>query len=224
MALLSLGVARCAYVTTYDKIRNVTIPMERTPAADGRTRRGERSRDAIVAALVELVGEGTLEPTAREVAERAGVTIRTVFRHFADTEALFAEMGARVDAEVRPLLSERDEGEALLDRLRALVARRVALFERIASYKRSANLRRRRSPVLRARHGALVRDLRVDLVRRLPELDRAPADLVDALDLATSFEAWDRLRADQRLGRERAHATLERMALALARDLGEEAA
>ena len=38
---------------------------------------------------------------------------------------------------------------------------------------------------------------------------------IDALDLAASFEAWDRLRAEQRLGRERAHAVMERMVLVL---------
>ena len=49
------------------------------PSSDGRLRRGERSREAIVAALFELVGEGVLQPTAQQVAERAGVGIRSVF-------------------------------------------------------------------------------------------------------------------------------------------------
>jgi AcrR family transcriptional regulator len=49
--------------------------------------RGARNRAAIVAALLELVGEGELEPTAEQVAERACVGTRTVFRHFADMES-----------------------------------------------------------------------------------------------------------------------------------------
>jgi AcrR family transcriptional regulator len=189
------------------------------PARDGRTRRAERSRRAIVQALLELVGEGTLEPTAQAVADRAGVTIRTVFRHFNDTEGLFAEMGARMDRELRPLLEQDAPREGLEERVRALVQSRVALFERIAPYKRSANQQRRRSPLLRARHAALVRDLRADLLRRFPELERAPEALVEALDLAASFEAWDRLRSEQRLGRERAQAALERLVQPLAREL-----
>ena len=43
-------------------------------------------------ALQELVHEGVLVPTAQTVAERAGVGIRTVFRHFDDMETLFATM------------------------------------------------------------------------------------------------------------------------------------
>ena len=199
----------------------VATPASRASAlaSDGRVRRGERSGQAIVDALVDLVGKGILEPTAQQVAARAGVGIRTVFRRFSDMERLFAEMSARVWAEMMPLLVGGRPSGDLVARARALVGRRVALLERIAPYKRSANLKRWRSPFLGERHAQLVRILRADLVRWLPELHRAPEDLVDALDLATSFEAWDRLRTEQRLGRERAHAAVERMVLGLVAEL-----
>lgn len=186
-----------------------------TLASDGRVRRGERSGQAIVEALIDLVGKGILEPTAQQVAARAGVGIRTVFRRFSDMERLFAEMSTRVQGNVLPLLAEGAPGGDLLERARALVGRRVAFFERIGRYKRAANLRRSRSPYLRDRHAELVRLLRAELLRWLPELRRAPAALVDALELATSFEAWERLRIEQRLGHGRAHAAVERIALAL---------
>lgn len=189
------------------------------PTSDGRVRRGERSGQAIVEALVGLVGEGILEPTAQQVAARAGVGIRTVFRRFSDMESLFAEMSARVQVESLPLLNGGRPGGDLTERARAMVGRRVAFFERLAPYKRSANLKRWRSPFLRAGHAQLVRGLRADLMRWLPELRRAPAGVADALDLATSFEAWDRLRTEQRLGRERAQATVERMVLGLVAEL-----
>jgi hypothetical protein len=99
------------------------------------------------------------------------------------------------------------------------VAKRAAAFERIAPYKRSAELSRGRSSFLRAQHDAMIRLLRADLLRRLPELERAPAELVEALDQATSFEAWSRLRGDQGLGRARAQAAMERSAVALVREL-----
>jgi AcrR family transcriptional regulator len=183
-------------------------------SSDGRLRRGERSREAIVAALFELVGEGVLQPTAQQVAERAGVGIRSVFRHFDDMDSLFATMDARLRDDAWPILREAPEG-SLRERARALVQRRARLFERVAPYKRSANVQRWRSDFLRSRHAHLVRELRADLLRSLPELSEAPAETIDAIDLITSFEAWDRLRADQRLSRERAEATLERAVLAL---------
>jgi AcrR family transcriptional regulator len=188
-------------------------------ASDGRVRRGERSGQAIVEALVTLVGGGILEPTAQQVATRAGVGIRTVFRRFSDMERLFAEMGARLQAEALPLLVGGRPSGDLSERAHALVGRRVAFFERIAPYKRSGNLKRWRSPFLRDRHARLVRALRANLLRWLPEVRHAPAGVADALELATSFEAWDRLRTEQRLGRERAQAAVERMVLCLVAEL-----
>ena len=185
------------------------------PAADGRVRRAHRSGQAIVEALVTLIGEGILEPTAQQVAARAGVGLRTVFRRFADMESLFAEMNARMQREALPLLVGGQPSGGLETRARALVRQRVAFFERIAPYKRSANVKRWRSPFLRGRHALLVRSLRADLLRWLPELRRAPNDVAAAVDLATSFEAWDRLRSEQRLGSARAQVVVERMVLAL---------
>lgn len=200
----------------------VATPASRASAlaADGRVRRGERNGQAIVGALIELVGKGILEPTAQQVAASAGVGIRTVFRRFSDVESLFAQMSTRMQAEALPLLvGSEPEGDAVR-RGRDLVGRRVVFFERIAPYKRAATLRRSRSPYLRSRHAELVRLLRADLLRCLPELRRGPAALVDALELVTSFEAWDRLRTEQRLGRARAHAAVERTVLGLLAELG----
>ena len=45
--------------------------------SDGRLQRSERSREAIVQALLSLVREGAPRPTAERVAEKAGVGIRT---------------------------------------------------------------------------------------------------------------------------------------------------
>ena len=47
---------------------------------DGRNQRSKRSRQAIVDALLVLIEEGTLVPTAQQISARAGVGIRTLFR------------------------------------------------------------------------------------------------------------------------------------------------
>ena len=198
-------------------MRSSTQPGETT---DGRVLRSERSRELIAGALYELVGEGHLEPTAQQVAERAGVGIRTVFRLFSDMDALFATMNARLLAEVMPLLrSGPPEGAGLRQRAKALVVDRAVLFERVAPYLRATNRTRGRSHFLTAEYHKVGRQLRARLLRWLPELRDAPPDLVEALDQATSFEAWDRLRNDQRLGRPRAQAAMERTVMALVKDL-----
>src|SRR5260221_3651970 len=100
--------------------------------SDGRVRRGERSGNAIVEALIELVGEGVLDPTAHQVAERAAVGIRTVFRRFSDMERLFAQVGAHLEAGALPLLLGCQPHGDLAARARSLVAQPVIFFERIA--------------------------------------------------------------------------------------------
>ena len=188
-------------------------------ALDGRFRRGERSRQAIVAALVELVGRGILQPTAQQVADQAGVGIRSVFRHFSEMESLYAAMDARLETDAVPILRGGSRTGTLEQRVTGLVRQRAALFERIAPYKRSANLLRWRSRFLQGRHRRLQEGLREDLVAWLPELKGAPADLVEALDLALGFEAWDALRGDRGLSTKLAMAVLERTARALTGEL-----
>jgi len=187
---------------------------------DGRARRSHQSRDAIVAALFELLGEGHLEPTAQQVAERADVGLRSVFRHFSDMESLYTTLDARLLANVTPMLQDDPPDGTASERAAAMVDHRVALFEQILPYKRASNVKRWRSPYLTAQHRKLVSELRARLLLWLPELKAAPPETVEALDQATSFEAWDRLRTDQRLGKPRARAAMMRAATALVATLG----
>jgi len=188
---------------------------------DGRRLRSVRSREAIADALFELIGEGYPMPTAQQVAERAGVGIRTVFRLFADMEELYATLDARLLAEVMPTVPDAPPRDtAIIERATALVQARMALYERIAPYKRASNAKRTSSPFLMQTHRRLVKTLRERLLGWLPELRDAPADVVDALEQVTSFEAWDRLRGDQRLSRPRARAAMERMVHALVGEIG----
>ncbi len=182
---------------------------------DGRALRSARSRAAIEAALYALVGEGILDPTAQEVAARAGVALRSVFRHFSDRDSLFASLDARLRQEAMPLVRDARPGAPLPVRVRDLIRQRATLFDRIAPYKRSADLQRGRSDFIRGAHQQLVRELRAGLLRWLPELATAPAEVRDGVELATSFEAWVRLRNEQRLGRARAVAVVEHLVTTL---------
>jgi AcrR family transcriptional regulator len=74
--------------------------------------RGARNRNYIMDAIFELIQEGLVLPTAEQIADRAGVGTRTVFRHFDDMESLFVEMNSRLEREVRPVL----EGPAIVGR------------------------------------------------------------------------------------------------------------
>lgn len=56
---------------------------------DGRKLRSIKSQNIIVDALMQLIKKGILEPTAQQVADAAGISIRTVFRQMEDMETLF---------------------------------------------------------------------------------------------------------------------------------------
>jgi hypothetical protein len=131
-------------------------------------------------------------------------------------ESLYAELDARVRAEALPILRGDPVAGPVAARVRALVERRIDFYERIAPYKRAGAAQRWRSDFLRGRQDFFVRSMRADLVRWLPELERAPEALVEAFDLALSFEGWDRLRVERRLGRARARDVVVHAALAIA--------
>ena len=197
-------------------LRCLQLKSNAAASVDGRLQRSKRSRQLIADALFDLLGEGNLAPSAQQVADRAGVGLRTVFRLYADVDELYATINARLQAEVAPLLlNEPPIDAALSERALSLVDTRALVFERYRNYLCATQRNRGRSAFLAAQYRALVRTLRSRLLLWLPELCEAPHDLVEAVDLATSFDAWERLRGDQRLSQRRARSVLRRTVLAL---------
>ena len=197
----------------YAIIRNMAISTDLP--TDGRIQRSERSRTAIVQALLELIGEGSVSPTAQQVAERADVGVRTVFRHFSDMETLFSTMNDQLNAEVASLFVEKVQTGSFEDRVDALIERRMTIFGKLAPYVRSSTIQRWRSAFLQAEHERTIRVLRRDLRRWLPEIESASTEVADALEMILSFEAWNRLRVDQRLSLRRTALVLHRSILDL---------
>ena len=58
---------------------------EAEPSHDGRRRRREVNRQRVVTALLDLFSEGHVWPTVANVAVRAGVSERSIFRYFDDS-------------------------------------------------------------------------------------------------------------------------------------------
>ena len=174
-----------------------------TPAApdalDGRLARSARTRRAIVDALRSLHHEGDLLPTAPRVAERAGVSVRTVWQHFDDVETLFVEAGRR-DLEIAmTFLAFIDPGLPLATRIEKLVDQRSLMYEEMAPVWRAARLKAPFSPAIRATRDRMVRLGRRQLERVFADV-LAAADasnaLLAALETATGWAAWECLRAE----------------------------
>lgn len=188
----------------------------KTLEADGRTLRSERSRERIAEAIYELVREHGRQPTALQIAKRAGVSPRTLFRHAGDMESLRGAVSARVEADVRARVAGSVFEGTLDERIRALVRQRIRLFEEIAPFARITATAPDSSPVVDRRQAALHGLLREQIAAALGEaLAPAGRDALESLDAILSFEHWDRLTRLQGLGRTRVARILESAVLAL---------
>jgi AcrR family transcriptional regulator len=173
--------------------------MSVTRIADGRRKRGDQSRRQIVDAMIDLVRSGEMSPSAAQVAERAGVGLRTVFRHFDEMEVLYREMAEVIRARIMPEVVKPYSGNNWRDRLGELVSRRVTLYDEIMPLKVAGSVLRFRSPFLMEDYHEHLRMERKTLRQVLPDFILEDGDLFRALEMLTSFQAWRRLRQDQGL-------------------------
>jgi len=108
------------------------LPHESTVQTDGRRAARERNRLAVVDALLDLYAEGNLRPDAQEVAERSGVSRRSVFRYFDDRDDLDRTAIERQQQRVWHLVEIAGVGEGPLEeRIARIAEQRVALFHEL---------------------------------------------------------------------------------------------
>jgi TetR/AcrR family transcriptional regulator of autoinduction and epiphytic fitness len=191
-----------------------------SPAKDGRTVRAERTRQALVDALLGLLHEGELRPTAERIAERAGVSQRSVFQHFADREELYQAVAVQQFERIIPTLKPIDASLPLPERIEAFAEQRTRLLESITPVRRAALLLEPDSDVVshwlaKARRSKAIEVERIFAgeIERMPKKER-PA-VAAALAAASAWTFWESLRAHQGLGVERARAAVKAALTAL---------
>jgi TetR/AcrR family transcriptional regulator, regulator of autoinduction and epiphytic fitness len=190
---------------------------------DGRTVRAERTRQALVDALLSLLYEGRLQPTAERIAERAGVSERSLFQHFADREALYQAVALQQYERIAPTLEPIDLTLPLPERIDAFVAQRARLLEQITPVRRAALLLEPESEVVAGWLQTVRRQKAREVERAFgAELDglgqQRRAMVLAALVASSAWTFWESLRAHQRLSVERAQAAMRH---AIASLLGE---
>jgi TetR/AcrR family transcriptional regulator, regulator of autoinduction and epiphytic fitness len=187
---------------------------------DGRSARSAGTRSAVVDALLALIEGGELRPTAPRIAERAGVSLRSVFQHFADMETLFAAAADRQMERILSLLHPISPDPPLHERMAAFVAQRARVLEAITPVRRAALLMEPFSAEIaeRLRRVRVLGRTEIEQVFA-PELGRrGEADrreLLAALVVASSWSTWEPLRAHQGLPVEQARKVLTRVLNAL---------
>lgn len=190
---------------------------------DRRRLRAERSQQAVVDAMLDLFRAGDLRPSAVEIARKAGVSERTVFRLFDDLEALRAIAIERQLGRVAPLLAFPNDRGSREERIKALVDQRLRLYAAVGPVLRAAAMTAPLSPVIQGNFERRWNRLRTQIERQFaPELEPMAeadrAELLAALDSAASLETLEFLHHAQALDTDAAGAVLIRTLQALLRD------
>lgn len=177
------------------------------PTSDGRRARRERNRAAVIEATLELLLAGHEPPAVEDVAERAQVSVSSVFRYFENLDELQQQTIDRYLERYASLFELPPAADAdRHQRIDTFVRARLDLYETIAPIARFARARAGDQPRLAATldeaRRSFATQVRDHFAPDLAERGRADADdrvaLVDAL---TAFEAWDLLRGTHRRSR-----------------------
>jgi AcrR family transcriptional regulator len=186
---------------------------------DGRTARAVRTKDAIVDATLALIDEGDLRPTGPRIAERAGVSVRSIFQHFDDLDALFSAVGQRVVVRIAGLIQPIDPADSLERRSAAFLEQRTSVLESLTPVLRAALVHAASSTVIRGQfengHQFLVAQIDQVFAPEIAAAGAGGTTLRDGLVVALSWPSWDMLRGPQGRSVEEAREVTKAMVRAL---------
>jgi len=175
------------------------VAVHQVSDTDGRLRRSERTRQALIEAYLDLLGEKQRPPTTPEIAKRAGCSIRSIFERFSDLLTLSLAAADHAFAQALAQASVPNVDADLHTRLKSQVESRAAICERWLPLWRALLRYQSESEELAIR----IKRTRAAMVARLelaygPELSTLSEperrQLLVALDILTDFESWGRLR------------------------------
>jgi len=204
------------------------VSRRSTETVDGRLTRTMRSRLAICDACLDLVQEGVLQPSADQIADRAGLSRRSVFYHFTDLAALYDAVAEAGMQRCAPLLRKISTDLPVGERIALLVDVRSKFLEATTPFRRALTAQALVGPVtgpalrvgrefLRAQRDELEGLFSAEL-GHLPAAEQS--DVFEALATATSPSTWEHLRFSRGLSMSRARGVLERSVVALLRHAG----
>ena len=174
-------------------------------AIDGRSLRRERNRQDIVDALLELIENGETEISAALIAQKAGLSERSIFRYFDDVNDLYRSVcDLSIAKEIEFALID-NIGEGTLDtRIENFVDQRVRIYtmnEKIAPAARAFALK---NPVIKNQlvvgRKFLRNQIKAQFGTELNAMKKTQQQVaVASIDALTTFETYDMLRSDQKM-------------------------
>ena len=166
-----------------------------TSKQDGRRLRSLTSQNIIVDAMMTLIQRGILEPTAQQVADEAGIGIRTVFRQVQDKENLFLKMDEKVRARLQETLKRAaDPRGNLEERIEGLIELEAELFENNLQFLRATLANKWKYNTLQKNYERNQRNIKSLLYAWIPELKDLSESKQILLTSVNSAGYWIELR------------------------------
>jgi len=162
---------------------------------DGRRLRSVTSQNIIVDAMMVLIQRGILEPTAQQVADEAGIGIRTVFRQIQDKENLFLKMDEKVRARLQETLKRAANPRGNLEeRIEGLIELEAELFENNLQFLRATLANKWKYNTLQKNYERNQRNIKSLLYAWIPELKDLSESKQILLTSVNSAGYWIELR------------------------------
>lgn len=171
---------------------------------DGRRLRSITSQNIIVDALLVLLKKGILEPTAQQIADEAGISIRTVFRQIEDMETLLSKMNEKIKYSYKEMIDNTEPKGDLSERIKDLIILEARVFENNLQYIKSTLSLKFKYKVLQNNYQKVQKDLKIILYKWLPEVNNLDNSYQTLLNSINSTGYWVELRETQMLSAEEA--------------------
>ena len=174
-------------------------PKERLKQ-DGRRLRSVTSQNIIVDAMMILIQRGILEPTAQQVADEAGIGIRTVFRQVQDKENLFSKMDEKVRADLQEIFDRAAHPKGNLEkRIEGLIELEAEIFEKNLQFLRATLANKWKYNTLQKNYERNQRNIKSLLYSWIPELNNLSESKQVLLTSLNSAGYWVELRENLKL-------------------------
>ena len=161
---------------------------------DGRFARSQKTKDAIVKALLKLL-RNTPFPTAEQVAKESKIGLRTVYRQFNDMESIYLSLHEECMHSLDQMFdSDVDLDKSFKERVNFAISERLTIYEEyetlfIATISNSARL-----PTLVNQVAESYQIMRERFIEIVPEIKNLSTIKSDLLFTRITFPPWFSLR------------------------------
>ena len=169
-------------------------PALKIKTGDGRFARSQKTKDAIVKALLKLL-KNTPFPTAEQVAKESKIGLRTVYRQFKDMESIYLSLHEECMHSLSLMFnSDVDLDRSFEERVSFAIHERFAIYDEyetlfIATISNSARL-----PTLVNQVAESYQIMRQRFIKIVPEIKNLSTIKSDLLFTRILFPSWFSLR------------------------------